>query len=165
MRNAWYGRFPITASAMPPRSAVRVLSLTIPACPRSCLTGRGRPPSPACGCPVSPGNMSCGTLVAIEQACSGIGETPNRRLQSATRPQPRLADPVEFRDRRLKSGWEAARARPVLAGRARRWQTARRRGHPPGHGRLGPPRPPEPRTGGGRGCSPASWRISARSRR
>src|SRR6202012_5458905 len=51
-----------------------------------------------------------------KHACSGVGETPNRRGKSAPRPQPRLADPVKLRDRRLKSGWEAARARP-----ARRW--------------------------------------------
>src|SRR3984885_2820301 len=65
-------------------------------------------------------NISCGTLVgeserapgSVKLRTGGYSPRPGRNL--------RLADPVEFRGRRLKSGWEAARARPADAGRVRR---------------------------------------------
>src|SRR5580693_3130064 len=76
--------------------------------------------SPIAQRPSAHRNISCGTLVgeserapgSVKLRTGGYSPRPGRNL--------RLADPVEFRGRRLKSGWEAARARPADAGRVRR---------------------------------------------
>ena len=97
---------------------------------------------------VAPRNTSRGTLVpAVKRAPGSVkfragGDSP-RPGQGAQRQ--RQADPVKLRDRRLKSGWEAARAR------RQRWLP----------GRAGASaHPPEPSWPNGseernRGCSPA----------
>ena len=64
-------------------------------------------------------NSSCGRLLDSTKRAPGSvklrtgGDSPRPRAPSGD-----LADPVELRDRRLKSGWEAARARPASACRA-----------------------------------------------
>src|SRR5579862_6308535 len=80
---------------------------------------------------VRPRNNPCGTLAIRAKRAPGSvklragGESP--RPVRCQRP----VDPVKFRDRRLKSGWEAARKRSAQAGRATRV-------------RMCPRQPPEP---------------------
>src|SRR6516165_10240067 len=71
----------------------------------------------------SPRNNPYGTLaIRAERAPGSVklrtgGESPRPvRCQ-------RSVDPVKFRDRRSKSGWEAARTRPAQAGRTTRVRT------------------------------------------
>src|SRR5579862_698022 len=91
--------------------------------PQSKITARTAMPAILCthpDNPVRPRNTGYGTLaIRAERAPGSVklrtgGESP-RPVRSQ-----RAADPVEFRDRRLKSGWEAARTRSVSADRAKR---------------------------------------------
>src|SRR4029077_9806512 len=84
---------------------------------------------------------ACGTLVSKSKRAPGSVKL--RTGGDSPRPSPQgLADPVKLRDRRLKSGWEVARARSAGAGRARRRYTAPRCTGTAGAGKQS--RPPEP---------------------